>query len=111
MTNPASYWLSSQQSITNVHPQFIKIQKLNYKIFVKNSNKLLIIFSNFSLNFQTEKTTMQTVSKLMLSAVTPKDSGRYTCRPSSGSTSGITVHVKSGNKYIYVFYFIILAYK
>ena len=57
---------------------------------------VITVFIFFS--FQTEKTTKETVSKLMLSAVNPKDSGRYTCRPDLGSTSGITVHVQSGKK-------------
>ncbi|XP_069186838.1 zwei Ig domain protein zig-8-like [Procambarus clarkii] len=45
---------------------------------------------------QTEKAPSRTVSRLMLSAVTPNDSGRYTCRPDTGGVSSVSVHVQSG---------------
>ncbi|XP_071519161.1 zwei Ig domain protein zig-8-like isoform X2 [Panulirus ornatus] len=45
---------------------------------------------------QTEKTPNKTVSRMMLSSVTPRDSGRYSCRPDTGGYAAVSVHVKSG---------------
>ncbi|XP_050729968.1 basement membrane-specific heparan sulfate proteoglycan core protein-like [Eriocheir sinensis] len=45
---------------------------------------------------QTEKTDARTVSRLRLSAVSATDSGRYTCRPDSGGSASVSVHVQSG---------------
>ncbi|XP_069948041.1 uncharacterized protein [Cherax quadricarinatus] len=45
---------------------------------------------------QTEKTPSKTVSRLMLSAVTPRDSGRYSCHPDTGGSAAVSVHVQSG---------------
>ncbi|KAF2365052.1 Immunoglobulin I-set [Trinorchestia longiramus] len=47
------------------------------------------------ISLQTEKTATQTVSKLLLSSVLPSDSGRYSCRPSSGGLASVTVHVQA----------------
>ncbi|XP_045127483.1 basement membrane-specific heparan sulfate proteoglycan core protein-like [Portunus trituberculatus] len=44
---------------------------------------------------QTEKNPTTTVSRLRLSAVTPRDSGRYTCRPDTGGFASVLVHVQS----------------
>ncbi|XP_063888492.1 basement membrane-specific heparan sulfate proteoglycan core protein-like isoform X3 [Scylla paramamosain] len=44
---------------------------------------------------QTEKTPSRTVSRLRLSAVTPTDSGRYTCRGDAGRAASVVVHVQS----------------
>ncbi|XP_045105878.1 Down syndrome cell adhesion molecule-like protein Dscam2 [Portunus trituberculatus] len=44
---------------------------------------------------QTEKTSSRTVSRLRLSAVTPTDSGRYTCRGDAGRAASVVVHVQS----------------
>ncbi|XP_063885315.1 zwei Ig domain protein zig-8-like [Scylla paramamosain] len=44
---------------------------------------------------QTEKTPSRTVSRLKLSAVTPRDSGRYSCRPDTGGFASVTVHIQS----------------
>ncbi|CAL4067060.1 unnamed protein product, partial [Meganyctiphanes norvegica] len=46
---------------------------------------------------QTEKTATKTVSKVMLSNVTPRDSGKYTCRPDTGGYASVDVHVKTGD--------------
>ncbi|XP_064102735.1 protein sidekick-1-like [Macrobrachium nipponense] len=44
---------------------------------------------------QTEKTSERTVSRLRLSNVTPRDSGRYSCRPDTGGISSVSVHIQS----------------
>nr|XP_045604523.1 zwei Ig domain protein zig-8-like [Procambarus clarkii] len=45
---------------------------------------------------ETEKTPSRSVARLLLSAVTPADSGRYSCRPDTGGHAAVSVHVQSG---------------
>ncbi|XP_045124136.1 basement membrane-specific heparan sulfate proteoglycan core protein-like [Portunus trituberculatus] len=44
---------------------------------------------------QTEKSPSRTVSRLKLSAVTPTDSGRYSCRPDTGGFASIILHIQA----------------
>ncbi|XP_066969796.1 zwei Ig domain protein zig-8-like [Macrobrachium rosenbergii] len=44
---------------------------------------------------QTEKTSKRTIGRLMLSNVTPQDSGRYSCRPDTGGSASVSVHIQS----------------
>ncbi|MPC41349.1 hypothetical protein E2C01_034937 [Portunus trituberculatus] len=44
---------------------------------------------------RTEKSPSRTVSRLKLSAVTPTDSGRYSCRPDTGGFASIILHIQA----------------
>ncbi|XP_050734580.1 basement membrane-specific heparan sulfate proteoglycan core protein-like [Eriocheir sinensis] len=47
------------------------------------------------IELQTEKAPQATMSRLRLSSVTPRDSGRYTCHPDTGGYASVLVHVQS----------------
>ncbi|XP_076067708.1 zwei Ig domain protein zig-8-like [Oratosquilla oratoria] len=49
------------------------------------------------VSIQTEKAARRTVSKLMLAAVTQKDSGTYSCMPTDLDPATVVVHVQNGD--------------